>query len=117
MDPLSIRPMRNWLLVVAEPRKAHYGLLLVPNELTAEKLSSTCSVVVRVGEGEMNKALGLAPGQRVLVRDYLKHILPFESEETWPGGTKKTYYLVKAESLVAVVAEGVEVGALAERKD
>src|SRR5690606_26238988 len=74
-DPTKVRVRDGWCVVKMEPRKVELssGIVLPPSETGAEKVDSGCAVVVRVGEGQKNRTLGLENGMRVALRSYLKH--------------------------------------------
>lgn len=115
--PGQVRPMRNWVSVLVEPRieKLASGVLLSPNESGIEKISTGSGWIVRVGVGVKNEALALKAGDRVVYRGYLKHANPFPTEETWDDGRPKEYFLMSVDDLIAVVPEGLNVSVVAGR--
>lgn len=116
MDPTKIRPRRDWVLVLDDPRKEVLASgILLPTETGAEKVTEGAGTLVRIGTGDKVKALNIEPGLRVVYRSYLKYANPIESEETWPSGVKKRYFLMSCEDLFAVVQPGVEVGVFSGR--
>ncbi len=116
-SPQQVRPMRNWVSILVEPRveKLASGIFLSPNESGAEKISMGSGWIVRVGSGVKNEALSLRPGDRVVFRGYLKHANPFPTEEKWEDGRPKEYFLMSVEDLVAVVPEKLNVSVASGR--
>ncbi len=116
-DPQHVRPMRNWVSVLAEPRKQSLasGILLSPNESGLEKVSTGAGRIVRVGAGEKNEKLGIEAGDRVVYRGYLKHANPIPTEEKWEDGRPKEYFLMSVDDVYAIVPEDLDVSVISGR--
>lgn len=117
LDPLKVRPRDGWVVVLAEPRKKEMksGVILSPNESGAELVCEGAGRVVRAGPGKKNVKLCLTEGDRVLYRGYLRHANPIETDEKWPDGQKKTYFIMSSDDVFALLPEGVEVGVYSGR--
>ena len=115
-NPASIRPRRDWVLVLDDLRKSvlESGIVIAV-ETGLEKVREGTGTLVRVGIGDKTKALGIEPGQRVVYRSYLKYANPVETDEKWPDGTAKRYFLMSCEDLFAVIPPGMEVGVFSGR--
>jgi co-chaperonin GroES (HSP10) len=105
LDPTKIRVRDGWCIVKMDPRKAvlDSGIVLPVNELGIEKVDSGNAVVIRVGEGKKNAALGLEAGMRVALRSYLKLANPIPTAEG-------EYSIVSSDDIAMVLPPGVEVG-------
>lgn len=116
-DPRSVRPRRDWVVVLDDQRKEKLasGLLLPSSETGLEKVTEGSGTIVRIGVGNKVSQLGLEPGSRVVYRSYLKYANPIENDEKWPDGGQKRYFLMSCEDLVAVTQPGVEVGVYSGR--
>lgn len=116
-EPHSVRPRDGWIVVLAEPRKEQLssGILLAPNETGVEKVTEGAGKVIRVGPGEKCKIAGLEEGQRIVYRGYLKHANPIPSEEKWPDGQEKRYFIMSMLDVMAIIPEGLEVGVFSGR--
>jgi co-chaperonin GroES (HSP10) len=114
IDPTTVRPRDGWCLLRREPRREQldWGLYL-PVETVAEKLGQGVARVVRVGNGKLNVALGLALGDRVILRDYLRVLVPVPGTE----GDPEPYFLVNSEDIVAVVAADLDVHVFSSKKE
>ena len=95
MDPTKVRPRDGWLIVLDEPRpeKTSGGIILPGHETGAEKLSQGAGTIIRLGPGEKNRRIGLEEGMRVLYRGFLKWANPLETDEKWPTGQTKQYFV------------------------
>jgi co-chaperonin GroES (HSP10) len=112
-NPKSIRPRRDWALVLMEERKdflSDVGIFIAPNETGAEKVTEGTGYVIGLGPGEKKDQIGLADGDRVCMRSYLKYANVVPTEETWPSGRNKEYFLMALDDVLASVASGVDVG-------
>lgn len=109
-EPKDVRPMKNWVCVLAQPRKTKLasGLLLAPNETGLEKVSQSTGHIIRVGAGDKCAALELKAGDRVLYRGFLKHANPLPTEEKWEDGQPKVYFLMSVDDLLAVIPEDMD---------
>lgn len=116
-DPLKVRPRDGWVIVLSDARKKELesGLLLAPNETGAEKVCEGAGVVVRVGGGDKNKTLGLEPGLRVMYRSYLRWANPIVTEQKWPDGQVKQYFIINSDDIMGAVPDGVQVGVYSGR--
>lgn len=116
-DPTKIRPRQGWLVVLADQRKKTLasGLILAPNETGVEKVTEGAGTIIRVGGGEKNQLLGLEAGQRIVYRGFLKHANPIETDEKWPDGDAKVYFIMSTDDVIGVMAPGVEVGVFSGR--
>jgi co-chaperonin GroES (HSP10) len=114
--PSQIRPNRDWVLVLDDERREVLASGLILAEVTgAEKVTEGTGTLIRVGPGDMNGGLGIEPQMRVVYRSYLKYANPIDSEERWPSGSRKRYFLMSCKDLMGVVAPGVEVGVYSGR--
>lgn len=99
-------------MVLSEPRKASVGLIVLTEEETGiEKVTEWAGEIVRVGPGEKNEKLAVKVGDRVLFRRFLKHANPIEHDERWGDGSKKDYFLMSIDDVLAVIPQGMQVGA------
>lgn len=105
LDPYKIRVRDGWCVVKMDPRKEvlESGIVLPARELGIEKVDSGNAVLVRVGEGKKNAALGLEAGQRVALRSYLKLANPIPTEEG-------EYSIISSDDIAMILPPGVEVG-------
>lgn len=109
--PTDIVPRREWVLVLDEPRPEKVGSLYLPGEEThEEKMMEGAGTVMVLGPGLKKGVLGLEVGQRVMYRSFLKHGNPIEHGETWEDGTKKSYFLMAIDDILAVIPQGLSVG-------
>lgn len=121
MDPLKVRPRDGWVVVLADPRKTETdsGILLSPNESGIEKVTEGSGTLIRLGTGEENRneKLGLKKNDRIVYRGFLKHAnpIPLDTDEKWPNGQKKTYFIMSSDDILGVMPEGVEVGVFSGR--
>jgi len=104
-DPTKVRVRDGWCVVKMEPRKVELssGIVLPPSETGAEKVDSGCAVVVRVGEGQKNRTLGLENGMRVALRSYLKHANPIPTEQG-------EFFIVSSDDIAMILPPDIEVG-------
>lgn len=111
-DPSKLRPQRDWVSILMEERRVQLdsGLFLPTKETGVEKVTEGAGVIIRVGPGELNKTLDLAPGQRVLVRSYFKYANYIETDETWPSGAKKEYFFMSSKDIMALIPKEADVG-------
>jgi co-chaperonin GroES (HSP10) len=111
-DPTTVRPNKDFVSVLMEERKIQLdsGIYLPGHETGAEKVTEGAGTIVRIGRGELNEKLGLVPGMRILLRSYLKYANKIETEETWPSGEKKEYFLMSAKDIMAILPVDVNVG-------
>jgi co-chaperonin GroES (HSP10) len=86
------------------------GLFIAPNETGAEKVTEGVAVIIRFGPGDKRAQLDLAEGQRVCIRSYFKYANVVPTEETWPSGRPKEYFLMALDDVLALVPSGVDVG-------
>lgn len=115
-DPKKIRPNRDWVLVLDDERREVLSSGIVLAEVTGvEKVTEGTGTIIRIGLGDMNLALGIEPQMRVVYRSYLKYANPVDTDEKWPSGTNKRYFLMSCKDLMGVVAPGVEVGVFSGR--
>ena len=107
----DIRPKRDWVYVLAEPRPEKVGSLFLPgNETGAERVMEGAGVLLSVGPGEKGEKLQLCAGQRVLFRGFLKVVHRIENDEVWEDGTKKWCFLMAIDDVLAVIPQGLAVG-------
>lgn len=111
-DPTTVRPNKDFVSVLMEERKVQLdsGIILPGHETGAEKVTEGAGTIVRIGRGELNEKLGLQPGMRILVRSYLKYANTIETEEKWPSGEKKEYFLMSSKDIMAILPVEVNVG-------
>lgn len=86
------------------------GGIYLPIETGVEKVTEGAGIIVRVGVGELNKTLDLSPGQRVVIRSYLKYANTIPNEEMWPSGAKKEYFLMSSKDIMALVPQDIAIG-------
>lgn len=121
MDPRKIKPPDGWILVLADQRKEKKSSgIIIPETSTTEKLTQGSGVIIRTGfrvdgSTRKNELMGIKDGDRVAFRSFLKAANPVESEETWPNGSKKEFFLMSSDDLLGVVADGVEIGVFSDR--
>lgn len=116
-DPRNIRPRDGWVVVLADPRqeKLSSGIYLPTSETGAERVTEGAGEIIRVGPGAKNKTFGLEKGQRVLYRGFLKHANPIETDEQWPDGQKKVYFIMSSLDLLGILKPGIDVGVYSGR--
>lgn len=106
MNPIKVKPSRDWCLVLHDKRvmTLKSGLVLPLTETTTERLSQGSGLLVRLGNGDKIKALGLIKGLRVVFRTYLRHLNPVYGDdiEPWDDGSEKRYFLIHVDDLIAV---------------
>jgi co-chaperonin GroES (HSP10) len=111
VTPALVRPRRDFVLVLADQRKTQLDSgLFLPVETGAEKVTEGAGTVIRLGPGEKNEKVGLAPGDRIVYRSFLKHANPVENDERWPGGEKKEYFLMSIDDIMGIADASVSVG-------
>jgi co-chaperonin GroES (HSP10) len=110
-DPLKIRPVRNFCLVLADPRKEvlESGIILAV-ETGVEKVTEGTGRILRVGTGEKIPQIGLENGQRVVFRSYLKYANPVTCRLQWPDGRTKEHFLIACDDIIAIIPEDMQVG-------
>lgn len=110
-DPKSIRVKDGWCIVLMDERKVQLDSgIILPVETGAEKVTEGAGVLIRVGKGKKTEALEIEAGQRICCRSYLKYANPIETDEKWPSGAKKEYFILNADDIIAVLPEGMKVG-------
>lgn len=117
-DPLSIRPTDGWCIVLADPRrdKLASGIIVPGMDTLGERLSEGAGTIIRVGAGKKNDPLDIHRGDRVAFRGFLKHAIPFETDQFWPNTRQKvTYFLLSTSDILGVIPTGVEVGVYSGR--
>ena len=116
-NPHNIQPRAGWCIVLADPRKTKLdsGIFLPTAETGAEKVTEGAGVLIKVGGGEKNQALGLEEGQRVVFRGFLKHANPIPNDDKWENGDSKQYFLMSVEDLIAILPKDMEVGVFSGR--
>lgn len=118
-DISKVRPRRDWLLVLADQRrdKTASGLLLPGHETGVEKVTEGAGLVLSVGPGEKNRALGLEKGIRIVFRSFIKYANRLPIEETWESGEQKIYFLMSSDDAIGAMAPGVDVGVFSGRPE
>lgn len=111
MNPLNVRPCRDWALVRCDPRKTELasGIVLPPSETGAEKVMERAGTLLRLGVGVKAEKLGLQPGQRILFRGFLKHAQPVEADD----GSE--CFLMSIDDILSIIDDTTEVGAFSGR--
>lgn len=111
MDPERIRPGRDFVLILAEPRKEVLASgILLPIETGAEKVTEGSGHIIRVGNGKRADVVGLSPGDRVVYRSFLKEANPVPTDQKWADGRKKEYFIIDVNDIMSIVPSDVEVG-------
>lgn len=111
MSPTDLRPRRDWVLVLSEPRPQMIHSIHLPgHETGAEKVSERAGEIVRVGPGEKNRKLEVKEGDRALFRGFLKHANPIEHDERWGDGSRKEYFLMSIDDVLAIIPPDLSVG-------
>ena len=116
-NPLTVRPKKDFVTVLAEPRKEllDSGIFLPSSETGAEKVMEGAGEVIRIGPGKKAPAVEINVGDRVLYRGFLKYANPIVTEETWPDGTSKQYFLMAVDDILSVIPADVSVGIFSGR--
>ena len=111
-DPNSIRVRDGWVLALMDERKEVLasGIILPGSETGVEKVTEGVATLIKVGRGEKNHKIGLELGMRVCIRGFLKFANPIPTEETWPSGKPKEYFVMSSDDVMAIVPPGVSVG-------
>lgn len=117
MDPSKVRAKRDWISVLDDQRKekTSSGIFLPGHETGIEKVTEGTGTLIRVGNGDKNKVLGLKTGDRIVYRGFLKHANRIETEEKWADGTSKHYFLMSTDDVLAIIEGKVEVGVFSGR--
>lgn len=116
MNPLTVKPRRDWVMVLEAPRKTLVsGIHLPASETGVEKVTEKAGQVIRLGPGDKSGRIGLKEGDRIVYRGFLKHHMPLESEERWEDGSPKCYFLMDVADVMAVVSGDLDVGAFSSR--
>jgi co-chaperonin GroES (HSP10) len=114
VNPRGVRPRRDWVLVLQDPRKVvlDSGLVLPGEETGAEKVTESSGTVARLGPSEhLVSAIDLVEGTRIVYRGFMKHHMPIPDHgETWEDGSKKEYFLMAVEDVIAVIGKDTSVG-------
>lgn len=112
-DPEKIRPRKDWVIVQDDSRreKTSGGIILPTQETGLEKVTEGAGTIIRVGPGDLNRTLDLAPGLRIVYRSFLKYAndIPVES--------KNRFFFMSSEDIMAVIAKGVDVGVFSGRPE
>lgn len=111
MDPMIIRPKRDFCSVKADVRKemTSGGLFLPASETGVEKVTERAGTILRVGPGK-GEQLGLKAGDRIVYRGFLKHANPIETDD----GSE--CFIMSVDDVLAVLPDaGVEVGCFSGR--
>jgi co-chaperonin GroES (HSP10) len=105
-DPRYIRVKDGWVLVRLSQRKTvlDSGIVL-PFETNPEKLTEGEGILVRVGRGKKNEALGLVEGQRICCRSYFKDANTVPTEEKWLDGSPKQYFILNVDDILGVIED------------
>lgn len=115
-DPYSIRPLRDWVIILQDRRKEVLSSgIVIPTETNAEKLHEGSGVIIRLGGGPKIVSSSLVEGDRVLYRTYLRHAIPIYSDRRWIDGPLMEFFFMSVMDIAAVISSDFEVGALSER--
>ncbi len=111
-DPYKVRPREDWCVVLMEERiqLLASGIFIAPNETGAEKVTEGAGRIIRLSRGTKALAMDLNVGQRVCLRSYLKYANPVPTEETWPSGAAKEYFIMSVDDIMAILPAGLNVG-------
>lgn len=104
----KIHPLKKWLMVKADPRvkKTAGGIVLTDELVKVERVMEGTGKVLRVGS-EVKDVEDVKEGDRVAYRGFLKDVSRgmIEREDDCD------IFLIRAEDLLAVIGEGVTMGA------
>lgn len=116
-NPRHFRPTRDWAVLLEEQRKTvlDSGIILTDKLAHVENVHECAGEVIAVGRHEKFDRLGIKPGSRVVYRGFLKYAHPLESEERWPDGTEKKFFLIKVDDIQFTASKDVSVGAFSAR--
>jgi co-chaperonin GroES (HSP10) len=116
-DPRNLRPLRDWAILLEEPRKKVLasGLILTDKLTMAENVSEYGAEVIAIGASKKFAQLDLMPGKRVLYRGFLKYAHPLDTEERWPDGDTKKFFLIKIDDIAFILGKDVQVGVYSSR--
>ena len=110
-DPTLIRVRNGWAVVLMDERQELLSSgIFLPTVTQAEKLTEGSATIIRLGAGEKADRLGLAPGMRICLRSYLKHANVIPTDEAWPSGQPKEYFILNLDDILVVMDAGVQVG-------
>lgn len=110
-DPTAIRVRDGWAVVLMDERHEQLASgIVLPTPTNAEKLTEGSATIIRLGAGEKAARLGLEPGMRICLRSYLKYANVIPTEETWPSGQHKEYFILNLDDILVVMDAGVQVG-------
>lgn len=109
LNPKTVKPRRDWVLVLNEPRKEvlSSGIVLAV-ETGVEKVTEGAGRVIRSGGGKCDSLL--RDGDRIAYRSFLKHATPIETDEKWEDGRKKEYFLMSVDDIMAVIPDAIDIG-------
>lgn len=117
VDPLKVRPMPNWCIVLEDRPKEFLGAGVIAStlDLKDEKLSQGTGTIIRLGYSKKVQTIGLEEGQRVVFRGYLKFANPMETEELWNEMStgfrpRKKYFFMSCDDIIGLIPPGTDVG-------
>ncbi len=111
LDWRKTRPRRSWVLVKTDPRvkQSKGGIQLPDSGVLAERTMEGTGVVLRIGSDVCDTVnFGLEAGMRICYRGFMKDASAsfFEKHE---DGCQ--VFMIHADDILAVIDEGVEMGA------
>lgn len=104
----DFRPMNDWVIVKADPRRAETkgGIVLPQQELLAEKVTEGTGIILKVGPKIKEKiGVPLEPGERIVFRGFLKDVFHEFEEES---GCR--VFILRADDVLMTVDKDVDVG-------
>ena len=116
-DTKKIRPRRDWVLLLCDPRreKTAGGIILPGDQTGIERVREGTGEIVAIGPGDMAPAMDLCVGQKVVFRGFIKYAHAFDSDEFWPDGQMKHYTFMSVNDLEGIVPKGMDVGVFSGR--
>lgn len=108
----NFKPLHKWLVVKADPRvkQTKGGIVLPDQQVAVERVMEGTGRVLKVGNSEEiaeYAGFHLEPGMRICFRGFLKDA--FAEFERDADGCP--IFLLRAEDVLAVIADDVEMGA------
>lgn len=112
-DPRQIITRDGWAVVLDDERVTQLasGVLLPMDETGVEKVTEWSGELIFVGVGDKSRIAQLEPGLRIAYRAFLKYANRIPTDEHWPSGAEKHYFIMSVDDILAVLQPGVQVGA------
>lgn len=116
-NPRKLRPHHDWAVLLEEQRKTKLasGIILTDQLAHIENVHECAGEVISIGQSPKFARIGVKAGSRVGYRGFLKYAHPLETDEKWPDGTTKKFFLIKLDDICFTLGKNVDVGAFSAR--